>query len=83
MSSKFTLQAGDKTFELNGYQSPRGLRNGSQRPTKVTLEVKEEFDLSGLRKHIDYLMTLSMAMEVQTTKNHDGIGYDGDLKFSM
>lgn len=63
MESKYTLKAGDIEFELNGYQSPRGLRNRDKRPTMVKVEVKENFDLVGLKKHIDYLITLSCAME--------------------
>lgn len=63
MASKFILIAGSKEFELIDKQSPRGLRNKDKRPTVIELDVKERLDLAGLKKHIDYLITLSMAME--------------------
>ncbi|NLF44093.1 MAG: hypothetical protein GX587_15480 [Bacteroidales bacterium] len=63
MASKYTLKAGSREFELHGYQSPRGLRNNDKRPTRVKVEVREDFDLVGLKKHIDYLIILSCEME--------------------
>lgn len=63
MSSKYTLIAGNKQFELSEHQSPRGLRNGTKRPSIVKIDVKEEFDYIGLKKHIDYLTTVLCAMD--------------------
>jgi len=65
MAQKFILRAGDREFDLNGYQSPRGLRNKDKRPDKVKIEVNEEFDSVGLRRHIDYLIILSNAMALR------------------
>lgn len=63
MASKFTLIAGEEQFELCLGQSPRGLRNKEKRPDKVIIESNECFDLVQLRKYIDYLQTLSCALE--------------------
>ncbi len=63
MENKFTLIAGTKSFELKLGQSPRGLRNEDKRPYKVIIETKGCFDLIQLLKYIDYLQTLSSAIE--------------------
>lgn len=70
-TSKITLTAGDKQFELYGYQSPRGLRNDDKRPSIIDIEVKERFDVVGFKKYIKYLTDISFSMELETNKPED------------
>jgi hypothetical protein len=62
MSSIFLFKTGNETQELRAYQSPRGLRIEGKRPNTIQIESKEEFDLVGFLRYIEYLKELSLSM---------------------
>jgi|GEM_PF-6553661 len=58
-----TLKAVQHEFVLKAYQSPRGIRFGSKRPSLVHINCNQEFNQIQLIRFIEYLQTIYCSME--------------------
>lgn len=66
MKNQFTFKYDDNLIKkIDGYQSIRGIRHGSNRPDIVIIDCYNEFDKTDLDKHIAYLQEISLSMQKQ------------------
>lgn len=64
---KLTLKADSREFELNAFQSPRGLRDRDKRPHVVTIDCYQEFNQKQLLRFASYLQDIAFAMEINNS----------------